>query len=111
MTAVVSLDSQVIRFGFWCAVAALLSAVASLALPLDVPAGYSASQAERVTWLNANRGAFILGWVNQIAAMLSDDGLRARLRAARTSNDLYTTLLAGPADDSDVEPRAAQGSR
>ncbi|MFK7731380.1 MAG: hypothetical protein AB8B48_07135, partial [Pseudomonadales bacterium] len=69
------LDSQIGRFGFWSAIVAIATTVVSALLPLDAPAGYSAEHAERVAWLSANRGAFIAGWLNQIAAMLSLSGV------------------------------------
>lgn len=75
MNPTISLNNQVNQFGFWSAIVATLTLIASLFLPLDVPAGYSAEHAERVAWLNANRGSFIIGWINQIAAMLSLSGI------------------------------------
>lgn len=44
-------------------------------LPLDAPGDYNAEHAERIAWLNANREAFIAGWVNQIVAMLTLSGV------------------------------------
>lgn len=75
MNPTISLNNQVNQFGFWSAIVATLTLIASLFLPLDVPAGYSAEHVERVAWLNANRGTFIVGWINQIAAMLSLSGI------------------------------------
>lgn len=75
MNPTISLNNQVNQFGFWSAIVATLTLIASLFIPLDVPAGYSAEHAERVAWLNANRGTFIIGWINQIAAMLSLSGI------------------------------------
>ena len=75
MNPTISLNNQVNQFGFWSAIVATLTLIASLFIPLDVPAGYSAEHAERVAWLNANRGTFIIGWINQIAAMLSLSGV------------------------------------
>ncbi|MEJ6514677.1 MAG: hypothetical protein QNL97_00655 [Pseudomonadales bacterium] len=75
MNPTISLNNQVNQFGFWSAIVATLTLIASLFVPLDVPAGYSAEHAERVAWLNANRGTFIIGWINQIAAMLSLSGI------------------------------------
>jgi PTS system nitrogen regulatory IIA component len=49
--------------------------------------------------------------VREVAEILKDEDLRSRLRAARTSNDLYSTLLGGPETGLKVESRAAQGSR
>ena len=71
----ISLDYQVNRLGFWCAVIALVTGVISMALPLDAPEAYNAEHADRIAWLNANRGAFIAGWVNQIIAMFSLSGV------------------------------------
>ena len=60
------LNQQVGQLGFWSGVIFLLTVVASFLLPLDIPDGLQAEHAERVIWLNENRSAFILGWVNQI---------------------------------------------
>lgn len=68
-------DEQLNRFGLWSAVVVLVTLVISLFLPLDVPGGYGAEPADRVAWLNANRGVFIFGWINQIVAMLSLSGV------------------------------------
>ncbi len=65
------LDHQVNRLGFWSAVVALITSVVAMLLPLDAPGAYSAEHADRIAWLNANRGAFIAGWVNQVVAMFS----------------------------------------
>ncbi len=67
----ISLDYQINRLGFWSVVVAIGTGVVAFFLPLDVPGGYSAEHADRVVWLSANRGLFILGWINQIVAMLS----------------------------------------
>lgn len=75
MNPAISFDHQVSSFGFWSAAVAMVTLVASLFIPLDVPGGYAAEHADRVVWLNANRGTFILGWINQVAAMLSLSGI------------------------------------
>jgi len=69
------LDHQVNRLGFWSAVVAIITSVVAMLLPLDAPGAYSAEHADRIAWLNANRGAFIAGWVNQIVAMFSLSGV------------------------------------
>ena len=66
-----SFDQQVGHFGFWSVIAVIVTSVVSMLLPLDIPDGYVAEHADRVIWLNENRGVFIAGWVNQIAAMFS----------------------------------------
>ncbi len=70
-----TLDEQLNRFGLWSAVVVISTLAISLFLPLDVPGGYGAEHADRVEWLNSNRGVFILGWINQIVAMLSLAGV------------------------------------
>jgi hypothetical protein len=47
----------------------------SFFLPLDAPGGFTAEHADRIAWLTANRDLFILGWLNQIAAMFSLSGV------------------------------------
>ena len=66
-----NLNQQVGRLGFWSGVIFLVTVVASLLLPLDVPDGLQAAHVDRVIWLNEHRSAFILGWVNQMVSMLS----------------------------------------
>jgi len=74
-TEPIILDEQLNRFGLWSAVVFIATLVISLFLPLDVPGGYGAENVDRVDWLNENRGMFILGWINQIVAMLSLSGV------------------------------------
>ena len=66
-----SLEYQVNRFGFWSVLVAVATGVLAMFLPLDAPGGYTAEHADRVAWLNANRGTFIFAWANQIVAMFS----------------------------------------
>ena len=75
MTTTLTLDLQMNRFGFWSAVIAIVTGMISFFLPLDAPGGYTAEHADRVAWLTANRDLFILGWLNQIAAMFSLSGV------------------------------------
>jgi len=75
LNATMTLDLQINRFGFWSAVVAIATAVITFFIPLDVPGGYTAEHADRVAWLSANSGTFILGWINQIVAMLSLSGV------------------------------------
>ena len=58
-----------------CCVGVLITAVLALFLPLDISQGYTADHADRAAWLANNRGAFILGWTNQILAMLTLSGI------------------------------------
>jgi len=75
LTTTLTLDLQMNRFGFWSAVIAIVTGMISFFLPLDAPGGYTAEHADRIAWLTANRDLFILGWLNQIAAMFSLSGV------------------------------------
>ena len=75
MTTTLTLGLQMNRFGFWSAVIAIVTGMISFFLPLDAPEGYTAEHADRIAWLTANRDLFILGWLNQIAAMFSLSGV------------------------------------
>ena len=75
MSTTVSLDHQINKLGFWSVITTVIVAVVSGFLPLDIPGGFGADHADRVAWLTANRGAFILGWANQIVFMLSSSGV------------------------------------
>lgn len=90
------LDHQINRFGLWSAVICIATGCLAIALPLDVPNGYDATQAERVSWLVANRNAFVAGWANQIIAMLALSGLfLATAWRVRQKNPLSALLAAG----------------
>jgi hypothetical protein len=71
LNATISLDYQINRFGFWSVIVVIATGVVAMFFPLDAPGGYTAEHVDRVAWLSANRGVFIAGWVNQIAAMFS----------------------------------------
>ena len=89
------LDHQVNRLGLWSAVVVIITSVVAMLLPLDAPEAYNAEHADRIAWLNANRGAFIAGWVNQIVAMLSLSGvLFATAWQIRDKNPLRALLAA-----------------
>ena len=68
-------DKQINRFAFWSAFVVLVTCIVSFLLPLDAPGGYMTLHADRVAWLNDNRDLFILGWLNQVAALLSLTGV------------------------------------
>jgi len=75
MSTTVSLDHQINKLGFWSAITTIILAVVSGFLPLDAPGGFGADHADRIAWLTANKGAFILAWANQIVVMLSSSGV------------------------------------
>lgn len=66
-----SLSYQINRLGFWSAIVVLATGVAAMFIPLDAPGGYAAAHADRIAWLSANSQVFIVGWINQIVAMLA----------------------------------------
>ena len=72
-----TLGQQINRAAFWSAVITLVTTVVSFFLPLDAPGGYEATVSERVAWLTANSGPFMIGWINQIVAMLALSGIFA----------------------------------
>jgi hypothetical protein len=72
-----TLDHQINQAAFWSAAIALGTGVVAFFLPLDAPGGYEATTSERVAWLAANSGSFIIGWINQIVAMISLSGVFA----------------------------------
>ena len=69
------LDLQINRLGLVSVIVVVLTTLVSFWLPLDVPNGFEAQHADRVEWLNANRGIFIIGWINQIISMLAFAGV------------------------------------
>ena len=78
-----SFDRSLSQFGFAAAILCIVTGVAAALLPLDAPAGATATDTERLAWLAENMGSFVAGWVNQIVAMLSLSGffLAIALRA------------------------------
>jgi len=90
-----SLNYQISRLGFGCAILVLVTAVIAAFLPLDVPEGHSATHTDRIAWLLENRDMFILGWINQILAMLGLSGvLLAAAWQIRKANTLRAILAA-----------------
>ena len=91
-----SFDHRVSRFGFWCSLICIVTAIVAAFLPLDVPEGYSATHTERLQWLTENRDAFVAAWVNQIVAMFSLSGLFLALCwRGRLKGPLSALLAAG----------------
>ncbi len=72
-----TLGQQINQAAFWSAVIALVTGVVAFFFPLDAPGGYEATVSERVAWLTANSGPFMIGWINQIVSMLALSGIFA----------------------------------
>ena len=64
-------DRQVHQLVFVSAILLLVTMGISFVLPLDHPDAFAADHSERVAWLVENRSSFVLGWLNQIAAMVT----------------------------------------
>ena len=88
-----ALNMQINRLAFWSAVIMILTAVISVALPLDAP--HNIAAADRAQWLNDNSGAIVLGWINQMVAMITLTLVLAALAwQVRTENPLTALLSA-----------------
>jgi len=94
MNATTSFDYQVSRLGFLSVIVVIATSVVAMFLPLDAPGAYTAEHADRVVWLSANREAFIAGWVNQIAAMLSLSGAFFAIAWRISDNNPLRAILA-----------------
>jgi hypothetical protein len=74
MTDSQALDDTINKAAFRSAVVLILAGVLSVFFPLDAPAG---PFAERMIWFSANVGAFTMGWLVQMIAMLTLAGVFA----------------------------------
>ena len=74
MTNSHTLDDTINKAAFWSAIGLIVSGVLSLFFPLDAPAG---PFADRMIWFSSNVGAFAMGWVVQMIAMLTLTGVFA----------------------------------
>lgn len=94
MNANTTLDNQINRVGFWSGIIAIVTAIFAIFFPLDAPGGYLAEHADRIVWLNENRGDFIAGWINQIVAMLSLSGMFFGIAWRVATNNPISAILA-----------------
>ncbi len=89
-----TLDDTINKAAFWSAIGLIVSGVLSLFFPLDSAAG---PFADRMIWFSANVGAFTMGWVVQMIAMLTLTGIFAGTAwQVRKSNPL-SAFVAGTA--------------
>ena len=72
MTDAHTLDNEINKAAFWSAMILLVAGVLSVFFPLDAPEG---TFAERMIWFSSNVGAFVMGWVVQMIAMLTLSGV------------------------------------
>lgn len=74
MTDVRTLDETISKAAFWSAVVLIVAGILSVFFPLDAPEG---PFADRMIWFSSNVGAFVMGWVVQMIAMLTLAGVFA----------------------------------
>ena len=68
MTNTHTLNQAVNKAAFWSAILLIVAGVLSMFFPLDAPEG---PLADRMIWFSSNVGAFAIGWVVQMIAMLT----------------------------------------
>ncbi len=92
MTDAQTLDHTINKAAFWSVIGVFLSGILSMFFPLDAPEG---PFADRMIWFSSNVGAFTMGWVVQMIAMLTLSGVFAATAwQVRKSNPL-SAFLAG----------------
>jgi hypothetical protein len=94
MTDAHMLDHTVNKAAFWSAIALILAGVLSVFFPLDAPEG---PFADRMMWYSSNVGAFVMGWVVQMIAMLTLAGVFAGTAWQVRESHPVSTFVAGTA--------------
>ena len=74
MTDSQTLDDTINKAAFRTAIVLIVAGVLSAFFPLDAPEG---PFADRMQWYSTNVGAFVMGWVVQMIAMLTLSGVFA----------------------------------
>ncbi|NCF74779.1 MAG: hypothetical protein GWP67_14920 [Gammaproteobacteria bacterium] len=94
MTNSQTLDNTINKAAFWSAVVLILAGVLSVFLPLDAPEG---AFADRMMWYNSNVGAYVMGWIVQMIAMLTLSAVFAGTAWQTRQSHPLSTFLAGTA--------------
>ena len=94
MTDSQTLDNTINRAAFWTAVVLILAGVLSVFFPLDAPEG---PFADRMQWYSSNVGAYVMGWVVQMIAMLTLSGVFAATAWQTRKSNPLSSFLAGTA--------------
>lgn len=94
MTDAHTLDDTINKAAFWSAIGLIVSGVLSVFFPLDAPEG---PFAERMIWFSSNVGAFAMGWVVQMIAMLTLSGVFAGTAWQVRESHPLSTFVAGTA--------------
>jgi hypothetical protein len=87
-------DDTINKAAFWSAVVLILAGVLSVFFPLDAPEGPFAN---RMVWYSSNVGAFVMGWVVQMIAMLTLAGVFAATAWQVRESHPVSTFVAGTA--------------
>jgi len=94
MTNSQTLDDTINKVAFWSAVVLIVAGVLSVFFPLDSPAG---PFADRMMWYSSNLGAFVMGWVVQMIAMLTLSGVFAATAWQTRNSHPLSSFVAGTA--------------
>ncbi|MDH3440255.1 MAG: hypothetical protein OEM63_05865 [Gammaproteobacteria bacterium] len=89
-----ALDDAINKAAFRTAVVLILAGVLSAFFPLDAPEG---PFAERMQWYSSNVGAYVIGWVVQMIAMLTLSGVFAATAWQTRKSNPLSSFLAGTA--------------
>jgi hypothetical protein len=94
MTDSQTLNDTINKAAFWSAVVLILAGILSVFSPLDAPEG---PFADRMMWYSSNVGAFVVGWVVQMIAMLTLAGVFAGTAWQVRESHPVSTFVAGTA--------------
>ena len=94
MTDAHTLDATINKAAFRSAIILIVAGVLSVFFPLDAPEG---PFADRMIWFSSNVGAFAMGWVVQMIAMLTLSGVFAGTAWQVRESHPLSTFVAGTA--------------
>jgi len=92
MTDSQTLDDTINKAAFRTAIVLIVAGVLSAFFPLDAPEG---PFADRMQWYSTNVGAFVMGWVVQMIAMLTLSGVFAATAWQTRNSNPLNSFLAG----------------
>lgn len=89
-----TLDHTISKASFWTTIVLILAGILSVFFPLDAPEG---PFADRMMWYSNNVGAYVMGWVIQMIAMLTLSGVFAGTAWQIRQSHPLSAFLAGMA--------------
>jgi hypothetical protein len=92
MTDSQTLDDTINKAAFRTAIVLIVAGALSAFFPLDAPEG---PFADRMQWYSTNVGAFVMGWVVQMIAMLTLSGVFAAIAWQTRNSNPLSSFLAG----------------